>query len=51
MHLSLRKTAKICGISLKTSFTMRHRILDTLPSANAESRLDGIVEADEKFLD
>lgn len=50
-HLSLRKTAKICGISLKTSFTMRHRILDTLSSANAESRLDGIVEADETFLD
>ena len=30
---------------------MRHRILDTLSSANAESRLDGIVEADETFLD
>lgn len=51
LHLSLRKTAKVCGISLKTSFTMRHRILDALSSANTESRLDGIVEADETFLD
>lgn len=51
LHLSLRKTAKLCGVSLKTSFTMRHRILDALSSANAESRLDGIVEADETFLD
>lgn len=49
--LSLRKTAKACGVSLKTSFTMRHRILDVLSSANAESRLDGIVKADETFLD
>lgn len=51
LQMSLRKTARSCGISLPTAFAMRHRILDSLSSANAASRLDGIVEADETFLD
>lgn len=47
---SLRKTAEICGISLPTAFTWRHKILDTLQKMMNEVKLDGIVEADETFM-
>lgn len=47
---SLRKTAEICGISLPTAFTWRHKILDTLQAMQDEVKLDGVVEADETFM-
>ncbi|MDO5536905.1 MAG: IS1595 family transposase [Desulfovibrionaceae bacterium] len=50
-HLSLRESAKECGVSLRTSFLMRHRILDILAASQPTADLDGIVEADETFLD
>lgn len=50
-HLSLREAAKECGISLRTSFLLRHRILDILSASQTTADLDGIVEADETFLD
>lgn len=45
---SLRKSAKSCGIDLKTSFRWRHRFLRYALTTGA-SRLAGIVEADEVF--
>lgn len=39
---SLRKTAEICGISLPTAFTWRHKILDTLQAMQDEVKLDGV---------
>ena len=47
---SLRKTAKICNISLNTAFIWRHKILDSLQSMMNEVELNGIIEADETFL-
>ena len=47
---SLRKTAEICGISTRTAFTWRHKILDALQKMQDKVRLDGVVEADETFL-
>lgn len=46
---SLRKTAKICGISTRTAFVWRHKILDTLQKMQDSVKLDGIVEAYETF--
>ena len=50
-HLSLRESAKECGISLRTSFQLQHRILDTLTASQPTAAQDGIVEADETYLD
>lgn len=47
---SLRKTAEICGISLPTAFTWRHKILDALQAMQDSVKLDGIIEADETFM-
>ncbi|MPB26169.1 IS1595 family transposase, partial [Campylobacter coli] len=47
---SLRKTAKICNISLPTAFAWRHKILDALQIMMSEVELNGIVEADETFI-
>lgn len=47
---SLRKTAKICNISLNTAFIWRHKILDSLQSIMNKVELNGIIEADETFL-
>ena len=47
---SLRKTAEICGISTRTAFTWRHKILDALQKMQDKVKLDGVVEADETFL-
>ncbi|WP_104745207.1 IS1595 family transposase, partial [Helicobacter acinonychis] len=47
---SLRKTAEICGISTRTAFVWRHKILDALQKMQDEVKLDGAVEADETFL-
>lgn len=49
--LSLRKSAKRCGIALSTSFLMRHRVLDAVRKARAGFKLHGIVEIDELFFD
>ena len=46
---SLRKTAKVCNISLPTAFYWRHKILDTLRKDMDKTTLNGIVEADETF--
>ena len=50
--LSLRKTAEDCGISVKTAFIWRHKILDALAkrSENSSKQLKGVVEADEVFF-
>ena len=50
-RLSLRESAKECGISLRTSFQLQHRILDTLTASQPTAAQDGIVEADETYLD
>lgn len=50
-RLSLRDSAKECGISLRTSFQLRHRILDILNASQPAAALDGIIEADETFFD
>ena len=47
--MTLRPTARACGISLDTSFHLRHRIMELLQSEQAEL-LQGIVELDETFF-
>ncbi|MFW5877879.1 MAG: IS1595 family transposase [bacterium] len=46
---SLRKSAQKVGISYRTAFIWRHKILSTLKEAEP-SRLGGIVEADETYF-
>jgi len=48
--LSVRKTAEICKIHRNTSFTWRHKILDALQNVVKDTKLEGIVEADETFF-
>ena len=48
--LTLDESAERCGISHKTAFTWRHKILDAMSKNEDGSGLDGIVEADETFL-
>ena len=47
--MTLRPTARQCGISLDTAFHMRHRIMQLLQGDQAEL-LQGIVEIDEAFF-
>ena len=47
--MTLRPTARACGISLDTSFHLRHRIMALMQSEQAEL-LQGIVELDEMFF-
>jgi len=47
--LSLRAAAKQVGISLKTSFTWRHKILGAFQDIGC-SKLEGIIEGDETFF-
>lgn len=47
--LSLRKCAKLVGISLQASFEWRHKILHALSQIKHQT-LDGIVEADETYV-
>lgn len=50
MKLPLRETALKCGIALSTAFFWRHKILDAL-CANLNSHiLDGVVQADETYI-
>lgn len=50
--LSIRKSARVCGISLPTSFFWRHKILEAIGKAldKKQSKLKGIIESDETFF-
>lgn len=50
MGLSIRKSAKICEVSVKTSFYIRHRLLDAVRNFQGVGEVSGIVEMDETFL-
>lgn len=47
--MSLKKTAKIVGISYRTAFLWRHKILGSFQDTGC-SKLEGIVESDETFF-
>ena len=47
--LSIRKSAKLCGINKNTAFLWRHRFL-TMASSQQAIHEEGIVEADETFF-
>lgn len=49
-QMTLRKTAKELGISLKTSFYLRHKILSAIKIYIGVDNLGGVVEMDETFL-
>ncbi len=48
--LSIRKSASHCKVSVKTSFYMRHRLLDAVRNFQGIGEVSGIVEMDETFL-
>ena len=48
--LSLEKCSQICGISVRTAFLWRHKILSTLQNDQTGRVLAGIVELDEAFF-
>jgi len=50
MGFSIRKSARICKVSVKTSFYMRHRLLDAVRNFQGIGEVSGIVEMDETFL-
>ena len=50
MGLSIRKSAKIVGINIATSFFWRHKILDCISSFLGTGHVDGLIEADEVFF-
>lgn len=47
---SIRKTAKLVGISITTAFTIRHKILDVLGAIRENIKLHGKVEVDEYYI-
>ena len=47
---TLNESADECGISLRTAFVWRHKILDTIKEAAEKNYLEGVVEADETFF-
>ena len=47
---SVRKAAEIVGVSVKTSFYMRHRILDAIRALMDRNRVGDVVEMDETFF-
>lgn len=47
---TLRECASACGISLSTAFVWRHKILDAMGKSLEDTRLSGVIEADETFL-
>lgn len=51
-HFSIRKSARLCEISVPTAFNWRHKILDSLRNRfyNKNEQLSGVVEADETFF-
>ena len=50
MGLSIRKSAKIVGINIATSFFWRHKILDCISAFLGTGHVDGLIEADEVFF-
>lgn len=50
LGFSIRKSAKACDVSVKTSFYMRHRILDAIRNYQGIGELSGVVEMEETFL-
>ena len=50
LGLSLRKSAKVCSVGLKTSFYMRHRLLDSVRNFQGIGEVAGVVEMDETFV-
>ena len=50
MRASLKKCAAVCGISIQTAFTWRHKILNALQYDQEGRVLGGVVEADETFF-
>lgn len=50
LGLSIRKCAEEVGVGVKTSFFMRHRILDVINLSLKNDIVEGIVEVDEVFL-
>lgn len=47
---TVRESAERCGISERTSFVWRHKILDAMQMMMNRITLEGIVEADEAYL-
>ncbi len=50
MGYSIRKSANIVGVCIKTSFYMRHNLLDAIRTYMGTGNLEGIVEMDETFF-
>ena len=50
LGLSIRKCAKEVGVGVKTSFYMRHRILNVINLSLKNDKVEGIVEVDEYFI-
>ena len=50
MGLSLEKCATLCGISVRTAFLWRHKILSILQNDQTNRVLAGIVETDDMFF-
>lgn len=50
--LSIRKSARVCGLSIPTSFLWRHKILEAIGKAldKKQPKLKGIIESDETFF-
>ena len=48
--LSIRKNAENVGVGVKTSFYMRHKVLDCIRAFMGVGAVDGIVEMDETFV-
>ena len=46
LGLSIRKCAEEVGVGVKTSFYMRHRILDVINLSLKNDKVEGIVEVD-----
>jgi hypothetical protein len=47
---SIRKSAEIVKVGVKTSFYMRHKILDCIGTFIGTGHVDGIVEMDETLI-
>ncbi len=50
LNHSIRKSADIVGVGVKTSFYMRHKLLDALRAYLGIGNVSGIIEMDETFL-
>ncbi|MBW4864125.1 MAG: IS1595 family transposase [Paeniclostridium sp.] len=50
LGLSIRQCAEEVGVGVKTSFYMRHRILDVINLSLKNDKVEGIVEVDEVFI-